>query len=71
MVLGIILYSYKQLAGYSFILMIIAGFFYFTGVMLVLLGGWQISLRAGAPTEEGANKKAAAPTAAASKDEAL
>jgi hypothetical protein len=45
MVLGIVLYSYKQLAGYSFILMIISGFFYFTGVALILAGGWKITLK--------------------------
>ena len=48
MVLGIVLYAYKQRAGFSFILMTVAGFCYFIGVGLVLGGGWEISLAKGA-----------------------
>jgi hypothetical protein len=51
LILGSILYANKINAGYSFILMIIAGFLYLVGVgMVVSFGGWSFTGE-GAPVE--------------------
>lgn len=51
MVLGIVLYANKQFGGYSFILMVIAGFAYFIGVGLVTVGGWDLKAKSGTNAE--------------------
>jgi len=42
LVLGIVLYAYKLNAGYSFILMTVAGFCYYIGIGFLFGGGWKL-----------------------------
>jgi len=71
MILGSVLYSYKQLAGYSFILMVISGFFYFMGIALIVTNGWKISLHGDTGSKDSGSNGTGATRARSETDEAI